>query len=395
MAHHSINSSPFAQYSARNLLSRWHRRSVWFVIATIVLHFLFLQSANWHDWTLNKQTGSEQSVEVRFNTLEEKIETDAEKPHEENLPQKKAISSTPKAVPIAKVTPAPTVSPTSEAPTETVPDSKPINQPTTTTSDTAVEVVQEITGDKTSTPTVPTLESSSFALRIPESVDMETKIVRTPMNGSSDEGTGIINWATSNGSYVVTVEANYKILITINLLRQTSEGTISTFGITPTKSTDTRLNRAMTAVHFNEEAKSITFSSSNKTVPMQNGAQDLASMLFQLAAIGNADATQFTPGREFIIQVADARTADSFVFTVLDDENLTLNIDNNIHPLTEPIKTVHIVRPPRIGSYNSTIDIWLAPSLGWYPIQIRHTESNGTITTQTVTKLFQKINRDQ
>jgi hypothetical protein len=54
--------------------------------------------------------------------------------------------------------------------------------------------------------------------------------------------------------------------------------------------------------------------------------------------------------------------------------------------------TVHITRPPKPGSYNSQLDIWLAPSLGWYPVQIRNTESSGTVTNQIVVALKQKIN---
>ena len=54
------------------------------------------------------------------------------------------------------------------------------------------------------------------------------------------------------------------------------------------------------------------------------------------------------------------------------------------------LATWHIVRPPRPGVYSSRIDVWLAPELNWLPVQIRNTEANGAITTQTI----RQINED-
>ena len=49
--------------------------------------------------------------------------------------------------------------------------------------------------------------------------------------------------------------------------------------------------------------------------------------------------------------------------------------------------TWHLRRPPKPGTYSSQLDIWLAPSMQWYPVQIRNTEANGALTTQTVTQI--------
>jgi hypothetical protein len=36
----------------------------------------------------------------------------------------------------------------------------------------------------------------------------------------------------------------------------------------------------------------------------------------------------------------------------------------------------------------------LAPSLSWYPVQIRNTESNGTVTNQIVTEFKNRVIED-
>ena len=120
---------------------------------------------------------------------------------------------------------------------------------------------------------------------------------------------------------------------------------------------------------------------------MENGAQDAVSLLIQLAAIGYANAAQFETGKEFTIQVAEGKDATPFLFQVIGEEE----IDSKLAADTGKIMTVHITRPPKPGFYNSQLDIWLAPSLGWYPVQIRNTESSGTVTNQIVVALKQKI----
>jgi hypothetical protein len=98
---------------------------------------------------------------------------------------------------------------------------------------------------------------------------------------------------------------------------------------------------------------------------------------FQLGGIGRADINQF--GSDVDIQVGEDKEATMFRFQLVGEEE----IDTKMGKLV----TWHLSRPPKPGSYSSRLDIWLAPGLNWYPVQIRNTEASGALTTQTVSNM--------
>jgi hypothetical protein len=101
-------------------------------------------------------------------------------------------------------------------------------------------------------------------------------------------------------------------------------------------------------------------------------------VLFQLAGIGRADVNQF--GKPMDILVGEDRNAQVYSFVLVGEDELETRMGKLI--------TWHLARPPKPGSYSARLDIWLAPSLDWYPVQIRNTEGNGAVTTQTVTRII-------
>ncbi|MDY7540068.1 DUF3108 domain-containing protein [Undibacterium sp. RTI2.1] len=229
------------------------------------------------------------------------------------------------------------------------------------------------------------LPSAQFKVTPPPSAVLELQLVRSEANGSPFYGVGEINWHVSNNAYSMSVSAGLNLLVTtLNLLKINSDGKITDAGIAPVTSSESRRNRSETAIHFNYETKLVSFSSSNKSIPLVDGSQDKASVLMQLAGIGYADPTQFRVGREIVIQVAEERDATNFQFVIVGQEELKNKLGT--------LNTWHVVRPPRAGAYNSQLDIWFAPDKNWYPVQVRNTESNGAITTQIVTKITPQLN---
>jgi hypothetical protein len=174
------------------------------------------------------------------------------------------------------------------------------------------------------------------------------------------------------------VEAGLNMIVTrLNLLVLTSEGAIGADGIAPQLATEKRRGRSQTATHFNQQDGRITFSSSERAYPLTPGTQDKATLPLQLAGIGRADPGQLSGDIE--IMVGEDRDANLFRFIVVGQEEVETKMGK--------LMTWHLSRPPRPGTYNSKLEIWLAPERDWYPVQIRNTEANGAVTTQIVTRI--------
>ena len=354
------------------------RRGLVFVGATLLLHLIALQSANWADWSVNSQPGSEKIVRIQLRTEPLTIETATTIPVPDQPVSKPKVKEKPPSV-ISAVQDSSSIT---EYPSEKIATSIP-----TSDDKMADSTAQEIIPEETSPEIPPSPAPAQYAVRAPESVRIEMALVRTKPDASQNHGIGSIIWTVKDGRYSMSIEAGLDLLITsFNLYKMTSEGRLDKFGITPEISTEARRTRASTATHFHHDDKTISFSSSSKIVAMDDGAQDKASFLMQLAAIGYADEKQIFAGKEIELQVAEEKDAALFHFLVIGKEELNTKLGK--------MPTWHLLRAPKPGTYNSQLDIWLAPELGWYPVQIRNTEKNGTITEQTVTKLTQKINQE-
>ena len=221
-------------------------------------------------------------------------------------------------------------------------------------------------------------ESARWKVDLPPSARFELDVARKDADGTNWSGSASIAWQQDGVRYKATQEVGISLLIArINLMEVGSEGTVDAAGIAPATFTQKLRSRSATATHFNQQEQKITFSATDQVVPLQPGAQDRVSVLFQLAGIGRADVNQL--GRDIDILVGEDRKAQVYRFQLVGEEELDTRMGR--------LLTWHLVRPPRPGSYNARLDIWLAPSLDWYPVQIRNTEASGAITTQTVTRI--------
>ena len=236
-------------------------------------------------------------------------------------------------------------------------------------------------------PEPPVLAQSAPTLKtlMPPSARYMLDVVRTEPNVANPYyGSGEIQWTQDGQHYALHLEVGVNILFArIRLYSVDSEGSIAEAGIKPEKMTEARRGRSATATHFNYDTNTISFSASSAILPMSPGAQDRATVLMQLAGIGNADPDQFQNGQEITIQVAEDKEAAAFQFVVLGRETIDTGLGH--------LASWHIVRPPRPGVYSSRLDIWICPELNWLPVQLRNTESNGAITTQTIRKIINGI----
>ncbi|MES2739410.1 MAG: DUF3108 domain-containing protein [Pseudomonadota bacterium] len=218
----------------------------------------------------------------------------------------------------------------------------------------------------------------TYKVDMPQAAQFTLDLKRVDADGTVWNGVGAMSWQPAGERYKLTVEAGLSMLVTrINLLVLTSEGLLDGDGIAPLTATEKRKGRSLTATHFNREEGRITFSASERSYPLPPGAQDKATVPFQLAAIGRGDVNQF--GADIDLFVGEDKEASLFRFVLVGEEELETGMGRLV--------TWHLTRPPRPGSYSSRLDVWLAPARGWYPVQIRNTESNGAVTTQTVSNI--------
>ncbi len=221
-------------------------------------------------------------------------------------------------------------------------------------------------------------EARRYKVDMPPSADITLDVARTDANGTKWSGDALLSWRVTPSSYRVKIEAGIRVVFAhVNLLTLTSEGTVGDEGFVPTLMTEKRRGRAMTATHFNRQDGTLTFSASSLKYPLVPGAQDKASVPLQLAAIARGDSKQLSGNIDIL--VGEDRDASVFTFTVAGQEQLDTPLGR--------IATWHLVRPPKPGSYNSRLELWLAPAYGWYPVQIRNVEASGAVTTQTASKI--------
>jgi hypothetical protein len=289
----------------------------------------------------------------------------------------------PKPVPLAKVAPPVAVPIQASAPADLVAEAVPVApQPTLAPApaipaalvqETPAPVPEAVAGvDSEVAP------PQRYKVRLPASADLALDVLRVDADGTRWNGVGAMSWRQDGSTYSMTVEAGLSLLVTrVNLLVLTSEGQIDDNGIAPITATEKRKGRSLTATHFNRDQGRITFSASALSYPLLPGAQDKATLPFQLAGMARADINQLQGNIDLF--VGEDREANVFRFNLVGEEELETTMGR--------LLTWHLSRPPKPGTYSSRLDIWLAPGIGWYPVQIRNTEGNGAVTTQSVTHI--------
>ena len=100
----------------------------------------------------------------------------------------------------------------------------------------------------------------------------------------------------------------------------------------------------------------------------QAGTQDRLSLLLQLSALIGGDPSRFEPGVKISIPTASLRDVEPWEFAVLRKENLSLPIGE--HP------ALLLRREPR-HTYDQTLELWFAPTLGYLPVRMTISQANG------------------
>ncbi len=219
-----------------------------------------------------------------------------------------------------------------------------------------------------------------YPTNLPPSAQLHYTI-KADRSGLTLLGEATVNWQLSapgtSQSYLVNTETRAALFGKI--MQADSRGVIDTFGLAPAEYDEKPRNKPGTQTRFDRDAKQITFSESKETYPLAGGEQDRTSVVWQLVSMARAAPKKFVPKSEWNFFVAGRRDAEKWTFTV--EEKVTLAT-----PLGT-MATVHVVKAPPPDSKDQRVDIWLAPSLEWYPVRLKFSDADGDTIDQRLDQI--------
>jgi hypothetical protein len=116
------------------------------------------------------------------------------------------------------------------------------------------------------------------------------------------------------------------------------------------------------------DQKTVVFSNNSPPVPLLAGAQDRLSVVLQLGALMAGDPGRYPPDSVIAVQTVGPSDAEIWTFTVSGEEQVAVQAGE--------FTARRLTRNPR-KPFDDKIELWLAPDLGYLPVRIRQTQSNG------------------
>ena len=214
---------------------------------------------------------------------------------------------------------------------------------------------------------------------LPPSADLQYSI-RMSQRGFQLNGDGAINWRVSENSYSIVSESHAPLFGKV--LDSQSEGTLDAFGLAPASFHEKRFRKEATTTTFLRDSKRIVFGESQESYPLTGGEQDRSSAPWQLVAVARGAPDKFTPGSEWSFFVAGARDAERWTFKVIGRETVRI--------AQGEVDAVHLVKAPPPDNHGQQVDIWLAPSLEWYPVRLRFSDNDSDFIEQTLLRISRK-----
>ncbi len=190
------------------------------------------------------------------------------------------------------------------------------------------------------------------------------------------QGTTTIEWRIADARYSassVTTDDAGNVFLQLD-----SEGRVEpAFGVAPERYVEKRIGRAPVATNFQWDGAKVTFSNSNREVPLRPGVQDQLSFMAQLALIAQAFPDRFQPGMPVALEVAGTRDVRVYDLRVVGWELTRTQLGM--------IDTLKLERALPEGARDARIELWLAPTMNWLPVRTRTVLNNDQVI-ETVLK---------
>ncbi|MEA5097199.1 MAG: DUF3108 domain-containing protein [Burkholderiaceae bacterium] len=201
--------------------------------------------------------------------------------------------------------------------------------------------------------------------------------VKATQNGFQLKGEMVLRWTASGGRYALDSETRSSLLG--KALESRSEGIIDGFGLAPQEFTEKKMRKAPYGASFDRNSRVIRLTESPQTYPIKGGEQDRSSILLQLVAVARGAPQKFTNGSEWKFFVVGRKSAETWTFRVIRRETVKTALGD--------IPAVHMVRLQQAGSREQQLDVWLAPSLDWFPVRVNFQDADGTRSEQVLQRI--------
>jgi hypothetical protein len=346
------------------------RRALWLLAALVVLlHWLVLADGPW-DIGLNRSPQTRLPDTLVFNTR--RIEAPPPprssptpaatlrparvrtRPPAAEAPVPAEVAPLVAAVPAPEPTPAPAPAP--PPPPAVSAEAPPPAPPPPAAPEAAPPVAS-----------APPPGQAPVAISIPGSVRLQYKLTGLSRN-LNYHANGEMSWLREGNRYEARMVVSAFLLGSRSL---SSVGEVTADGLAPKRFSDK--SRSELAAHFDADKGKITFSANRPDAVWQRGAQDRLSVFFQLAGLLAGQPGGFPAGSKIPIYTVGPREADIWAFTVESEEALTL-------PMGE-LRALRLSRDPK-REFDQKVEAWFAPSLAYWPVRIKITQSNGDFVDQ-------------
>jgi hypothetical protein len=212
------------------------------------------------------------------------------------------------------------------------------------------------------------------AFKLPPSAELQYSI-RARQSGLPLSGSAFVRWQIgSDQKYSIVTET--RAMLVGKILDASSQGNIDEYGLAPEKFIEKRFNKPATTTSFERDGKTLRFSASAETYALKGGEQDRTSASWQLIAIARAAGDNFKPGSEWKMFVAGRRDADPWTFKVIGPTNIKTPMGD--------LAVIHISKAPPADSKDQQLELWLAPSLEWYPVRLKFSDADGDFVDQVL-----------
>lgn len=213
--------------------------------------------------------------------------------------------------------------------------------------------------------------SEKHKINLPPSANLNYSI-QAQQSGLQLSGNAVLKWSATDNKFKIDTET--RAMLVGKILDTKSEGDIDEFGLAPVVYTEKHLRRDATTTSFNHDDKLISFSANANTYPLKGGEQDRNSAIWQLIAVARGAHGKFKEDSKWDFFVAGQHDAEAWTFKVDKQEQIRTPMGN--------LTAIHVVKLPAPDSRGQQIEIWLAPSMEWYPVRLRYTEPNGDYIEQ-------------